>query len=121
MTTSRYHLGPGKIGFDVDFDTSMQYTLNTSFDSGRPTHVGLEVMTPSGPVYHELISTESNKMKNCVVCRNRKVKTKSGWNVHTRHQCSVCRVALCRGQRGQRGCFFYFHENYTKEEQYSMI
>ena len=56
---------------------------------------------------HFLVETDGNKLRACMFCAHRKVKTLKGWGVYTRYQCSRCNIALCTGKRN---CFQMYHE-----------
>lgn len=58
---------------------------------------------------HRLVNTEFDKQKLCFYCQKNKLRTKSGYNVLTRHMCETCQVPLCRGKYTERSCFYLYH------------
>ncbi|XP_060086291.1 uncharacterized protein LOC132565634 isoform X8 [Ylistrum balloti] len=58
---------------------------------------------------HRAVRRENNKRAQCYYCRKNKLKTKSGWVVFTRMECSECAVPLCIGNKSDRNCFELFH------------
>lgn len=57
---------------------------------------------------HTIIDTEEKRLKPCVVCAERNVRSHRGHCIRIRHQCSKCRVALCIGYRD---CFTAHHQS----------
>lgn len=57
---------------------------------------------------HTIIDTDEKRLKSCVVCAERNVRSHRGHCIRIRHQCSKCRVALCIGYRD---CFTVHHRS----------
>ncbi|XP_033753413.1 uncharacterized protein LOC117336857 isoform X4 [Pecten maximus] len=60
---------------------------------------------------HRAVRRANNKRAQCYYCRKNKLKTKSGWVVFTRMECSECAVPLCIGNKSDRNCFELFHSS----------
>ncbi|XP_021368231.1 uncharacterized protein LOC110459972 isoform X4 [Mizuhopecten yessoensis] len=60
---------------------------------------------------HRAVRRANNKRAQCHYCRKNKLKTKSGWVVFTRMECSECAVPLCIGNKSDRNCFELFHSS----------
>lgn len=56
---------------------------------------------------HRLVYTEEKRLRKCVYCYHKNVKTYSGHAVTSYFQCQACGVALCKTMRT---CFVDFHK-----------
>lgn len=57
---------------------------------------------------HRIVGTFNDRLRPCVLCSSRNIRSKYGLKVRIRHQCSKCDVALCIGKRN---CFSIYHES----------
>ena len=56
---------------------------------------------------HKLVRLTDKKQRQCLMCKTTRRRTAGGSLVLTRHQCGLCEVYLCKGERG---CFVHYHQ-----------
>lgn len=79
--------------------------FHTDFDYRTRKHETIRQLSLQG---HRVVDTDEKRLKPCVVCASRNVRSHRGHSIRIRHQCAKCGVALCIGYRE---CFTLHHQS----------